>query len=369
MKVPYLNFSSMHDSDFTVKAMDAFRDFIDSHYYVLGNGVSAFEQELSEYLDCNHVIGVASGLDALIISLKSLGIGPGDKVMVPSNTYIATWLAVTHVGAEVLPVEPDPQSYNLSCQGINNAISEEVRAVIPVHLYGRACPMEEIRVLAQQHNILVVEDNAQAIGAMENSSFTGTFGDVNAFSFYPGKNLGALGDAGAIATNDPEVADLCRSLRNYGSKKKYYNNIKGYNSRLDEFQAKILSIKLQLLDGWNEERIRIANRYSNNLKLVKEITLPSDTPHKNNVYHIYPIMTELRDALQTHLNQNEIQTLIHYPLPPHLQKAYHELNYQRGDFPIAEKIANQELSLPIYPGMSDSMIDYVSETIIEFFLK
>lgn len=366
MKVPYLDLKTIHHQ-IKAELNNSFSDFVDSGWYVLGDGVSILENQLAEYHNVGHAIGVASGLDALIISLHALGIGKGDEVIVPSNTYIATWLAVTKIGAQVVPVEPYHHTYNISPENIREKITSRTKVIMPVHLYGQPCEMDAIMAIANEENLFVVEDNAQAIGAKVGSRLTGSFGDINALSFYPGKNLGALGDAGAILTNDSSLAEKCRSLRNYGSSLKYVNEYLGYNSRLDELQARILSVKLPYLQSWNDDRKKIADVYQERMEGIGDIVLPHTLMGIENVYHIFPIRTNNRDRLQLHLKEKGIQTLIHYPFPAHLQEAYKYLGYKKGDFPIAEEIANTELSLPIYPGMTEEMAEYVVEGIKMFF--
>lgn len=368
MKVPYLDLLPIHHQ-IKEELIHSFSDFIDSGWYVLGEGVKNIENQLCEYHTVDHAIGVASGLDALIISLHALGIGKGDEVIVPSNTYIASWLAVSKVGAQVVPVEPDILTYNINPDNIREKITPRTKAIMPVHLYGQPCEMNKIMVIAKENNLLVIEDNAQAIGAKVGSKLTGSFGNINSLSFYPGKNLGALGDAGAILTNDSTLAERCRSLRNYGSSQKYINEYLGYNSRLDELQARILSNKLSHLNSWNDNRKKIAENYLQGLKGIDKLTLPKTPEGIENVYHIFPVRTTHRDNLQLYLKEKGIQTLIHYPIPAHLQKAYNYLGYKEGEFPIAEEIANTVLSLPIYPGMTEEMVSYVVEGVRGFFRK
>ncbi len=365
MEVPYLSFD-FHMA-LEAKIQEAFNDFLRSQWYVLGEGVKIFEKELSAFHTMPHAVGVASGLDALIIALKVLDIGHGDEVIVPSNTYIATWLAVTQVGAVIVPVEPDLHTYNIDPQNIEQAISEKTKAIIPVHLYGLSCDMKAIMDVANKNGLFVIEDNAQAIGALHHGQRTGTYGHINAFSFYPGKNLGALGDAGAIVTTNLEWADRAKSLRNYGSAVKYYNEEIGMNSRLDELQARLLSVKLPHIDQWNQERKAIADRYLAGLSGLSDIILPAEGMPGNHVFHIFSIRSAKRDALQAFLKETGIHTMIHYPVPPHLQKAYRHLEFRKGDFPLAEEIAGTQLSLPIYPGLSSEKVDYVMDKIREFF--
>jgi len=365
MKIPFLSFEGMHAaiSD-ELKAATA--RVIDSQWYIMGAELAAFEQAYAEYSGLRHCIGVANGLDALHLALRALGIGEGDEVIVPSNTYIASWLAVSQAGATIVPVEPDEKTYNLCPRKFAAAITPRTRAVMPVHLYGQACEMAEICTIAQKHNIFVVEDNAQAQGAFYAGKITGAWGDANGVSFYPGKNLGALGDAGAVTTDNDETARQLRSLRNYGSQQKYHNERMGYNSRLDELQAALLRVKLPHLNTWNSERQRIAQLYSERLTGLPQLTLPHTAEQATHVYHLYVLRHPQRDALQQYLQQAGIGTLIHYPIPPHLQPAYAHLNYQKGDFPIAENIALSALSLPIYPNLQEAQIDYICQHIARF---
>jgi len=306
-------------------------------------------------------------LDAIIIALKTLNIGKGDSVIVPSNTYIATWLAVSYVGAEIIPVEPHPKTYNIDPTKIESAIQSNTKVIIPVHLYGQICEMDKIMAIAQKYNLFVIEDNAQAQGTYFKGKISGSWGHINATSFYPGKNLGALGDAGAITTNDEHLAQKAKTIRNYGSQKKYYNEVKGINSRLDELQAAFLKVKLKYLDEWNKERNQIAQWYYDYLKEIDEIILPTIHPDATSNYHLFVIRTPKRNELQEYLHQHQIGTLIHYPVPPHLQEAYKELGYKKGAFPIAEEIADTCLSLPMYPGLSKENVEYIAQTIKNFF--
>lgn len=366
MKIPFLSFAHMH-APLKKQMQEAFDKFYDSGYYVLGSSTSLFEEQYAAWNHTKYCIGVSNGLDALIISLKALGIQHGDEVIVPSNTYIATWLSVTHVGAKIVPVEPDIHTYNIDPQRIAEAITPAVKCVIPVHLYGQACDMEKIMQLSQQHNLVVVEDNAQAHGATFKGKMTGSWGDANAVSFYPGKNLGALGEAGAVTTNNESVADTVKMLRNYGSKIKYENELLGYNMRIDELQAALLAVKLQYLDTWISQRRQIAAWYNVLLKDVGDLILPVIHPDATHVYHLYVIRTKYRDQLQKFLAANGIGSLIHYPIPPHLQNAYAHLGYKKGSFPIAEEIAQTCMSLPLWPGIDYAMAEEVSHTIKSFF--
>lgn len=366
MLVPFLSFEP---TNATIKGeiLQAFEEFFDQRWYILGERVKQFEQGYALFNKVQNCVGVSNGLDALHIALKTLGVGAGDEVIVPSNTYIATALAVSYVGATPVFVEPDINSYNIDHSKIEAAITPKTKAIIPVHLYGQACEMVSIMSIAEKYNLFVVEDNAQAHGASYNGKITGSWGNINGTSFYPGKNLGALGDAGAITTNDSDLAKKAAVLRNYGSQKKYFNEVIGYNMRLDECQAAFLSVKLKYLKGWTVQRQEIAGWYYETLKDIDNLILPVVAVNATHVYHIYMIRTKKRDELQLWLQQKEIGTLIHYPVPPYLQKAYEFLNHKAGDFPIAEEIASSCLSLPIWPGMSKENVHYISECIHSFF--
>jgi dTDP-4-amino-4,6-dideoxygalactose transaminase len=366
MKIPFLNFALMHDP-IKQEMMQAFEAFYDSYWYVLGDKVKQFETEYAQFNQTEYAVGISNGLDALHIALVTLGIGKGDEVIVPSNTYIATALAVSYVGATPIFVEPNIETYNIDPNKIESAITSKTKAIMPVHLYGQACEMEAIKAIADKHKLYIIEDNAQSQGATYNNRFTGTWGDINGTSFYPGKNLGALGDAGAITTNNKELAQKAMVFRNYGSQKKYYNDVIGYNMRLDECQASLLSVKLKHLNNWTQKRKEIANWYIEALSDVNQIILPKTASNASHVYHLFVIRTNLRDDLQKHLNENEIGTLIHYPIPPHLQLAYAHLGHQKGDFPVAEEIADTCLSLPMWPGMTKEMVEHISIVIKHFF--
>jgi dTDP-4-amino-4,6-dideoxygalactose transaminase len=361
-KIPFLSLSSIH-KEIKGEILKAFNEVYDSNLFILDTQVREFEKKYSKFNKINYCIGVGNGLDALIIALRTLDIKKGDEVIVPSNTYIASLLAISAVGAKPILVEPKIDTYNLNPNLIEQAISKKTKAILPVHLYGQACEMDEIMAIAKKYRLAVIEDNAQAQGATYKSQLTGTFGDINGTSFYPGKNIGALGDAGAIITNNENLYLKALSFRNYGSQKKYYNEIKGYNSRLDEMQAAFLSVKLRHIESWNKERNEIAKIYNYHLSNIKEITLPQIAVGSTSVYHLYVIRTKKRDELQKYLAEKGIGTVIHYPIPPHLQKAYSDLGFSKGDFPIAEEISNTALSLPIYPGLSEEEITYISSVI------
>jgi dTDP-4-amino-4,6-dideoxygalactose transaminase len=344
LKAPYLELQRELDG--------AYRRVMGSGWYILGAEVEAFERDFAAYCGASHCIGVGDGLDALVLILRGYGLGPGDEVIVPANTYIASWLAVSDVGATPVPVEPDTRTFNIDTGRIAAAITSRTRALMPVHLYGQPAEMDAIRALARDHGLKIVEDAAQAHGATFNGKRAGSLGDAAGFSFYPGKNLGALGDGGAVVTSDDELADRVRLLRNYGSRKKYYNEVKGFNSRLDSIQAAFLRVKLQHLEQWNKRRREIAAHYLRELA-TPELTLPAVAPGTDPVWHVFVVRHPERDALQTHLANAGIGTLIHYPVPPHLARAYRELGFQQGDFPITESLANTVLSLPIGPHLPD----------------
>jgi dTDP-4-amino-4,6-dideoxygalactose transaminase len=354
------------NADVKAETLASFEHFFDKAWYVLGDQVKQFENEYANFNQTNHCVGVANGLDALIIALKTLNIGKGDEVIVPSNTYIASWLAVSYVGATPIAVEPKMDTYNINPELIEASVTSRTKAIMPVHLYGQCCEMDSIMTIAKKHGIAVVEDNAQSQGATYNGKLAGSFGDINGTSFYPGKNLGAYGDAGAITTNNDALAQRAMVIRNYGSQKKYYNDEQGINSRLDEVQAGFLSIKLKNLAKWNANRNHIAAKYMELLAGTTDLVLPTIANGATSVFHLFVIRTSKRDALQQYLQQQGIGTLIHYPVPPHLQKAYSELNGKPGDYPIAEEIANTCLSLPMFPGMTDEEITYVSSHIQQF---
>jgi dTDP-4-amino-4,6-dideoxygalactose transaminase len=365
MKVPFLSFEPMH-APLKSEILAAMESVYDSGWFVLGEQVKKFEEAYAKFNHVAHCIGVGNGLDALHIALKCLNIGEGDEVIVPSNTYIASALAVSFVGAKPVFVEPNPNTYNIDVNRIEEKISPRTKAIMPVHLYGQACEMDMIVEIAKKHNLYIIEDNAQSQGAAYNGKMTGSWGDINGTSFYPGKNLGALGDAGAITTNSAELEQLAKTWRNYGSPKKYYNDVLGMNSRLDELQAAFLSVKLKKLDDWTAERKKIAEGYLTGLSGCNWLNLPQTHKNASHVYHLFVIRTSYRDQLQKYLDEKGIGTLIHYPVPPHLQNAYQHLGIPKGSLPIAEKLATECLSLPIFVGMNDDQLSYVCETIKNF---
>lgn len=338
---------------------------LQSGRYVLGPEVEAFEREFAAFVGTDHCVGVGNGLDAIELALRALGVGPGDEVIVPSNTYIATWLAVSRLGAVIVPVEPDPGTYNLDPARVEAAITPRTRAVVAVHLYGQPADMDPLLEVARTRRIRVAEDAAQAHGARYKGRPVGSLGDAAAWSFYPAKNLGALGDAGAVTTNDPHVADRVQALRNYGSRRKYVNEVRGVNSRLDELQAAVLRVKLPRLEEWNERRRHVAARYLDGLRGTA-LKLPSAAPGFDPVWHLFVVRSGARDRLQEHLAKHDVQTLIHYPIPPHRQAAYADLGYPVGAFPIAERIHRECLSLPIGPHLTDGQVGDVIDAVRSF---
>ncbi len=344
----------------------AYRRVMESGWYILGEEVDSFEKDFSAFCQTKHCMGVANGLDALHLILRAYGIGEGDEVIVPSNTYIATWLAVSYVGARPIPIEPDPATFNIDSARIESAITPRTRAILVVHLYGQTVDMDAVLAIARRHNLKVIEDSAQAHGAAYKQKQAGALGDAAGWSFYPGKNLGAFGDAGAVTTNDDELAERIRTLRNYGSKVKYFNEVKGYNSRLDPLQAAFLRVKLKHLNGWNSRRKEIALQYLSSLSDLPELTLPHVPEWADPAWHVFVIRHAQRDALQKYLGENGIGTLIHYPIPPHLSEAYQDAGYGRGDFPLAENIAQTVLSIPIGPHLASHQTAQVISAIRAF---
>lgn len=354
MKAPYRELQAELDS--------AWRRVMESGWYVLGPEVEAFEREFAEYAGVKHCVGVGNGLDALHLVLRAYGIGAGDEVIVPANTYVASWLAVSYAGAVPVPVEPLESTFNLDAERLEAAVTARTKAVMAVHLYGQTAEMDAIRAVAGRHGLKVIEDAAQAHGSRYRGRQAGSLGDAAGWSFYPGKNLGALGDAGAVTTDDPALAEKVRVLRNYGSQVKYHNVVKGYNSRLDELQAALLRVKLKVLDEWNARRARVAARYLEGLK-DSGLTLPFVPDGMQPNWHLFVVRSQQRDALQAHLKARGIGTLIHYPVPPHLQDAYREMGLPEGSFPITERIHREALSLPMGPHLQQEEISWVLDAI------
>lgn len=350
----------MHQSEYEEAALRVLR----SGWYVLGNEVSRFEEEFAAYTGRKYCVGLNSGLDALIMSVRALGIGEGDEVIVQANTYIATVLGITENKAIPVFVEPD-EYFNMDAEKIEQAITSKTRAIMVTHLYGQASNMAPIAEIARKHHLELIEDCAQSHGACFDGRMTGSFGISGCFSFYPTKNLGAFGDAGAVVTDNKEFADRIRMMRNYGSRVRYYNEIEGLNSRLDELQAAFLRVKLKYIDELNCERKKLAAVYDNGIKNDK-ILLPGVRNGADSIYHQYVICCKERDALQKFLQENDIQTQIHYPIPPHLADCYRHLGHKKGEFPLTERYADEVLSIPIYTGMTDAEQQYVIEKLNEF---
>jgi len=357
MKVPFLSLEHVY-REIGPQLDEAFRRVMRSGWFVLGAEVEAFERTFAAWCGSEHCVGVANGLEAMRLTLRAWNVGEGDEVIVPSNTYIATWLAATHAGARPVPVEPDPATYNIDPARIEAAITPRTRAIIPVHLYGQSADMDPIRELASRRGVLVLEDAAQAAGARYRGKRVGSLADAAAFSFYPGKNFGAFGDAGAVVTNDARLAERLRALRNYGSHVKYRNEVLGWNSRLDELQAALLGPRLAVLAEWNERRSRIARRYHEGLAGTS-LTLPATLEGNEHTWHLYVVRSKRRDEVQHALAAAGIGTMIHYPVPPHLQPAYADLGLSRGAFPLSEAIHDEVLSLPMGPHLTDAQVDYV----------
>lgn len=358
MKIPFLDLRAGY-LELKPEIDAAVARVLDSGWYILGEEVKFFEAEWAAYCEAKHAVGVANGLDALHLALRALDVGPGDEVIVPSNTYIATWLAVSQCGATPVPVEPDNATYNIDPKLIEAAITPRTKVILPVHLYGQPADMDPILTIARKHNLRVLEDAAQAHGARYKGKRIGAHGDVVAWSFYPGKNLGAMGDGGAITTNDPEIADRIRVLGNYGSRVKYLNEVQGYNSRLDPIQAAVLKVKLKYLDVWNTRRKSIAAEYLQALSDASDLTLPFVPEFADPVWHLFVVCHPNREGLQKQMNNAGIGSMIHYPIPPHLQTAYTGHGYQSGNFPMAETMAKQVLSLPIGPQLNSKSVESV----------
>lgn len=364
INIPFASFEPMHQ-EIKEELDTAIQTVLDSNWFIRGKQNEKFEKEFAEYCGTKYCVGCGNGLDALSLLLKAYGIGAGDEVIVPSNTFIATALAVTYTGAVPVLVDPRLDDYTMDACKIEEKITSRTKAVIPVHLYGQTADMDAIRFIAQEHGLIIIEDAAQAHGAEYKGKKSGNLGDAAGFSFYPGKNLGALGDAGAITTNDGNIAKKVRTLANYGSDFKYHHIYQGVNSRLDELQAAVLSVKLKRLDHWNAFRERIAEKYLGGIKNPK-IVKPTIAENRTHVWHIFAVRTEKRAELEKYLNAHGIGTTIHYPVPIHLQEGYRNLGVQRGELSISEEIADTELSIPMYYGMRDEQVDYVIETLNGF---
>lgn len=364
MKVPFVSFLPM-ERELDCEIRNAFNRVFERSQYIRGQENEDFERKFAAYCHTEYCIGVGNGLDALMLSLKALGVSEGDEVIVPSNTFIATALAVTYVGASLVLVEPDIQSFNIDIRKIESAITKKTKAIMPVHLYGQPCEMDQIMQIAKKHGLYVIEDCAQAHGALYKGKRVGSFGDAAGFSFYPGKNLGALGDAGAVVCNSEEINQKVRALSNYGSDYKYHHIYQGNNSRLDEMQAAFLSAKLSYLDKMNAERRRIAKLYLNEID-NPEIILPHVAEEVDPVWHVFAVRCKRRDELEMYLHEKGIGTNEHYPIPIHMQECYENLGYRKGDLLIAEEISQTELSLPMFYGMTGGEIEYVVDMVNKF---
>jgi dTDP-4-amino-4,6-dideoxygalactose transaminase len=365
MKVPFLDVGAQ-TRELKTELNDAFNQVIDSGCFIGGNEVEAFESEFATYCHTRHCVGVGNGYDGIFLILKACGIGPGDEVIVPAHTFIATWLAVSSTGALPVPVEVDETTRNIDPERISASISSSTRAIIPAHLYGQPADMDKINDIASQNQLILIEDAAQAHGGRYKGRSTGSLAHAAAFSFYPAKNLGALGDGGAVVTNDKNLAARVRMLGNYGSELKYRHVEKGCNSRLDPIQAALLRVKMRYLDTWNARRKQIANAYLNSLHDLIELGLPFSPDWAEPCWHLFVVQHPDRDGLQDFLNRAGIKTLIHYPIPPHLSKAYEAEYHARTDFKITEALCDSVLSLPIGPHLSDEQVDYVIKTIRSF---
>jgi dTDP-4-amino-4,6-dideoxygalactose transaminase len=357
LKAPYLELKVELDA--------AYKRVLESGWYILGQEVAAFEEEFATYCETKYCVGVGNGLEALHLILLAMEIGVGDEVIVPANTYIATWLAVSHVGATPIPIEPDINTYNIDPDRIEAAITSKTKAIIAVHLYGQPADMDAINSIAKKYELKVIEDAAQAHGALYRGHRVGSLGDAAGFSFYPGKNLGAFGDGGAVTTSSKELADKICLLRNYGSKTKYFNENKGFNSRLDELQAAFLRVKLTKLDEWNERRRSVAQQYLNEL-VNENLKLPTILEYVEPVWHLFVIIHPDRDRLKLYLESMEIGNLIHYPIPPHLSGAYSSDFLNKDVFPNTEHIASNIISLPMSPHMSPKAVQKVIQLLLEW---
>jgi dTDP-4-amino-4,6-dideoxygalactose transaminase len=360
-KIPFLDLQSCY-LELKPEIDSAIARVIESGIYVSGPEVESFESEFAAYCEAQHAVGVANGLDALHLSLLAMGVGPGDEVIVPSNTYIATWLAVSQCGAIPVPVEPDERTYNIDYNRIEAAITPRTKVIVPVHLYGQSADLDPILCIARRHRIHVLEDGAQAHGARYKGRRVGAHGDAVAWSFYPGKNLGALGDGGAVTTNNPDIADRIRILRNYGSRVKYVNEVRGFNSRLDPLQAAVLRVKLRHLDSWNNRRTMIASHYLKELR-NSSLALPVIQDWASPVWHLFVVRHRNREEMIKSLQNEGIQSLVHYPIPPHKQLAYSDHRFSSQELPIASYISKEVLSLPIGPHLAIKDVQRVIDVV------
>lgn len=364
MKVQFGDLKS-HYANYKNDIDQAVNRVLESGYFILGPELANFEKSFAEFLGSGSVAGCGSGTDAIYLALACIGVGPDHEVIVPSHTAVPTICAIRMTGATPVFVDICPSTYLIDPTKIEEVITPKTKAIVPVHLYGQMAPMDEIMAIAQEHNIKVIEDCAQSTGATYKGKQSGTIGDFGAFSFYPSKNLGAFGDGGAVSSRTEEGFELLKKVRNYGQSRRYYNDMEGINSRLDEMQAAILSCQIPHVDSWNQRRIEIAEKYTEGLKDI--VNTPSILDGNKHVFHLYVIQTSFRQELESFLSEKSIQALIHYPVPAHLQEAYKGLNYSLGSLPVTEAACQRILSLPMYPGLSDEQIDYVIESICQFY--
>lgn len=363
MKIPFLDFQRQYES-IKQEIERAVLDVVKDQHFILGPRLIRFESAFAEYLNVNHVVGVNSGTDGLILALRALGIGEGDEVITPTQSFIATTLAITESKANPVFVDSDPHTFLIDVNKIEKAITKKTKAILPVHLYGCPVEMDDIMDIAKKHNLFVIEDACQAHGAEYKGRKVGSIGHIGVFSFYPGKNLGAYGDGGAVVTSDSQLGDRINLLRNYGQRKKYHHETIGTNTRLDEIQAAVLTVKLPYLEEWNKLRRNVACWYRRYLNESVQVQFISN--NCTSVYHVYTIVVPNRNGLRSHLEHKGIQTLIHYPVPIHLQECYKYLGFCEGDFPVAESIMSHVLSLPIYPELTEAEVKYVCDVVNEY---
>lgn len=368
MAVPFLDLISQYQS-IKNEVLSSITEVMSKANFILGHQLLEFENNFASYVECQYAVGVASGLDALKLGLKVLGVGQGDQVITTANSFIASALAINMVGATPVLVDVELDTFNMDPNQLESVINAKTKAIMPVHLYGQPANLDEITKIAKKHDLFLIEDASQAHGARYKGKRVGSFGDLAAFSFYPGKNLGAYGDGGIVTTNNCVLADKLKIYRNYGSARKYYHEVLGENSRLDTIQAAVLNVKLLQLENWNEKRREIARAYHDKLSGIGDIITPKIAPESEHVFHLYVIRTQRRDDLANYLNEKGIGNLIHYPIPIHLQEAYQDYPWQLGDFPHTEQLANEILSLPMYPNLSSEQLDEVVSTITAFYAK
>ncbi len=368
MQVPFIDLKKLHEP-IKEEIASAIQNVIDGNAFILGKAVSDFEEDFAKAHDVKYCVGVSSGTDANHLALWAAGITSGDEVIMPANTFIATAWGATLCGAIPVFADCDDKSYNIAAASVEEKITPRTKAIVAVHLYGQAADLDLLREIAEKYNLVLVEDAAQSHIAEYKNKYVGGLSNLSSFSFYPGKNLGAFGEGGAVTTNDEEAAARVRMLRDHGSSKKYYHEIYGHNYRMEGIQGAVLGVKLKYLEKWTENKRAAAQNYTDQLKGIPEIKLPVEMPYNRHVYHLFVIQAEERNKLQNFLNENGISTGLHYPIPLHLQKCFEKLNYKRGDFPVSEKLADNCLSLPLYPDITNDQIEYVCEKIKHFFKK